>query len=262
MSEDPEEQHTMTFWEHLAELRSRIVKMAIAFIIGAGVAWWFKEPLLIWLTKPFVSAWNAGELSGGVTLHFPAPQSLFVAYIKLSAFAGFVLALPILLYQLWAFVAPGLYSNEKRLGLPFVVASCGLFLAGGYFCWRVASPIAFQYFLSFAGPVGSDALNVQPTVMIDEYIAFVSRMIIAFGVVFELPVLVFFLSVAGLVNHRHLIQFSRYFVVVAFVLGAVITPPDPMSQLLLAIPLCILYVISIGIAWIFHRRRTREEIAT
>lgn len=260
MSEDPEE-HTMTFWEHLEELRVRIIKMAIAFVICGGVAWFFKEPLLVWLTQPFVDAWNSGELGGKVALHFPAPQSLFIAYIKLSLLAGFIGSLPILLYQLWAFVAPGLYSNEKKLAIPFVVCSCLLFVVGGYFSWRIAAPIAFQYFLGFSGPVGLEGLEIKPTVMIGDYISFISRMFIAFGVVFELPMLVLFLSIAGIVDHTHLIKFSRYFIVVAFVLGAVITPPDPMSQVLLAVPLCVLYVISIGIAWLFHRRRASAEAA-
>jgi sec-independent protein translocase protein TatC len=167
-----------------------------------------------------------------------------------------VLSLPIMLYQLWSFIAPGLYSREKRLAVPFVGSSCLLFAAGGYFCWRLVFPMAFQYLLGFAGPVGP--LQVTPTVMIDEYIDFCMRMLIAFGVVFELPVLVTFLSLAGLVTHRHLIRFARYFVVIAFVIAAVITPPDIVSQFLLAIPLCLLYAISIGIAWLFTRGREKK----
>jgi len=173
-----------------------------------------------------------------------------------SSGGGLVLSLPIMLYQLWSFIAPGLYSREKRLALPFVGSSCLLFAAGGYFCWRLVFPMAFQYLLGFAGPVGN--LQVTPTVMIDEYIDFCMRMLIAFGVVFELPVLVMFLSIAGLVTHKHLIKFARYFVVIAFVIAAVITPPDIASQFLLAIPLCLLYVISIGIAWIFSRGREKQ----
>jgi sec-independent protein translocase protein TatC len=259
MSDDPEE-HSMTFWEHLEELRKRLIRMALAFILGGIVAWIFREPLLMWLTKPYVDAWKAGKLAGNAALHFPAPASLFIEYIKLAMLGGLVLALPIMLYQLWAFIAPGLYSREKRLAIPFVVSSCALFAGGGYFGWKVAFPVAFQYLLGFSGTVGG--LEVMPTVMVGEYIEFVSRMLIAFGVVFELPVLVFFLSVAGLVTHRHLIKFARYFVVIAFVIAAVITPPDIASQLLLAIPLCLLYVVSIGIAWIFSRPKKANEEAS
>jgi sec-independent protein translocase protein TatC len=246
---------TMTFWEHLEELRSRLIKMILAFLVGAVVAWIYREKLLVWLTQPFVRAWNEGDF-GKAALHFPAPASLFIAYIKLALLGGFVLALPIMLYQLWAFIAPGLYSREKRFAIPFVASSCGLFAGGGYFGWKVAFPVAFQYLLGFGGPIAGTTLEVKPTVMIGDYIEFVMRMLMAFGVVFELPVLVFFLSAAKIINYKHMIRFSRYFVVIAFVVGAIITPPDPMSQFLLAVPLCLLYVVSIGIAYIVGDRPT------
>lgn len=258
MSDDPEAA-TMTFWEHLAELRSRILRMALAFLIGTSIAWAFREQLLYWLTAPFIQAWNDQNIPGQAALHFPAPASLFVAYIKLSLLGGLVLSLPVILYQLWAFVAPGLYSTEKKLAIPFVVSSCTLFAAGGYFGWKVAFPLAFQYLLGFSGPVGIQGFEVKPTVMIGDYIEFVTRMLIAFGAVFELPVLIFFLSLAGVVNHKQLLRFGRYFVVIAFVLGAIITPPDVTSQFLLAIPLCLLYALSIGITWIVDTRRARRQ---
>src|SRR5882724_11845644 len=244
MSQNPEE-NVMTFWEHLEELRARLVRMIIAFIVGAGIAWYFKKNLLIWLTMPFVIAWKNG--------HNEATAALYLSYVRLAATGGAVFALPIMLYQIWAFIAPGLYSREKRFAVPFVVSSCGLFALGGYFGWRVAFPVAFRYLLSFSGPL-SPGLDVKPTVMVSDYIDFVTHMLIAFGVAFELTVLAFFLSFAGLVTHKHLIKFFRYFVVVAFIVSAVLTPPDPMSQLLLAIPLCGLYGVSIIVAWIFARK--------
>lgn len=248
----------MTFWEHLEELRKRIIYMGIAFAAGGGAAWHLRETILVWLTAPFVRAWNSSKVLGQAALHFPAPQALFVAYVKLAVLGGFVLSLPILLYQLWAFISPGLYSREKRFAIPFVISSCGLFVLGAWFGWRFAFPAAFQYLLSFSGPVGS-AITIQPSVMIDEYIAFVSQMLLAFGAVFELPVLVFFLSVAGVITHHTLIRFARVFIVVAFVIAAVITPPDPLSQLILAVPLCLLYFFSIGIAYVFGRREAPED---
>ena len=255
MSENPED-NVMTFWEHLEELRARMVRMIIAFAVGSGLAWYFKHQLLTWLTLPYVIAWANGHHQGGAALHFPAPAALFLAYVRLAAVGGAVFALPIVLYQVWAFIAPGLYSREKRFAIPFVVSSCGLFAAGGYFGWRVAFPVAFQYLLGFAGKLneGPNALEVIPTVMVSDYIDFVTHMLIAFGVAFELPVLSFFLSFAGIVTYKQLIKFFRYFVVVAFIISAVLTPPDPMSQLLLAIPLCLLYGLSIIVAWIFSRK--------
>jgi sec-independent protein translocase protein TatC len=227
--------------------------MILAFAVGGGIAWYFKKNLLIWLTLPFVRAWAAGHNEGTAALHFPAPAALFLSYVRLAATGGAVFALPFILYQIWAFIAPGLYSREKRFAVPFVVSSCGLFALGGYFGWRVAFPVAFQYLLSFSGPL-SPGLDVRPTVMVSDYIDFVTHMLVAFGVAFELPVLAFFLSFAGLITHKHLIKFFRYFVVVAFIVSAVLTPPDPMSQLLLAIPLCLLYGVSILVAWAFARK--------
>ena len=152
MSDNPED-NVMTFWEHLEELRARLVRMILAFVVGGGVAWYFKKQLLIWLTLPFVRAWNAGPHEGGAALHFPAPAAIFLSYVRLAAMGGAVFALPIVLYQVWAFIAPGLYSREKRFAVPFVVSSCGLFALGGYFGWRVAFPVAFQYLLSFGGQI-------------------------------------------------------------------------------------------------------------
>lgn len=260
MSDDPDA-HTMTFWEHLEELRTRLIRALLGFAVGTVVCWVYRETLLVWLTRPFMEAWNAGKLGGQAALHFPAPASLFVAYIKIALVGGLVLSLPVILYQLWAFVAPGLYAHEKRLAVPFVLSSCLLFAGGGYFGWKLAFPVAFQYLLGFSGPVGSEGFEVKPSVMIGDYIEFVARMLLAFGAVFELPVLIFFLSIAGVVTHQHLLKFFRYFIVVAFVIAAIITPPDVTSQFLLAVPLVLLYALSIGIAWLVDRSRGRRERA-
>lgn len=244
----------MTFWEHLQELRVRLIRMVLAFLVGAGVAWYFKGKLLVVLTEPFVSGWTSG---GSASLHFGDPAGLFVSYVKLSMLGGFVLSLPVLLYQVWAFIAPGLYSKEKKFAIPFVLLSCSLFATGAYFGWRVVFPLAFKYLLEYAELPLDSTLQVKPTVMIESYLAFVMRALLAFGLVFEIPVVVLFLSVAGVINHTHLIKFARYFIVIAFVLSAVITPPDPLSQILLAGPLILLYTLSIGIAWLVARKKPR-----
>src|SRR5688572_5208541 len=264
MSTSANEDLQMTFWEHLEELRGRILKALIAFAIGGGVAWFFREQVLIWLTTPFINAWSQSISDQKPALHFASPPALFIAYLRLSVIAGFIFALPVIFYQIWAFVAPGLYQRERRFAIPFVLSSTLLFMGGAYFGWKVAFPVGFQYLLDFSGQLKSGAveLQIEPTVMVGDYIEFISRMLLAFGAVFELPVLVFFLAIAGIVNHRHLINFARYFIVLAFAIAAVITPPDIMSQFLLAIPLCLLYALSIGIAWIFARKKekaTAEE---
>jgi sec-independent protein translocase protein TatC len=255
MSADPEE-NTMTLWEHLEELRSRIVRMALAFLVGAGLAWHYKDRVLEWLTTPYATAWAQLHPGEKPIIHFSTPAAAFIAYVRLAAMAGLVFALPFMLYQIWAFIAPGLYSKEKRFAVPFVLSSCALFVGGAWFGWRFAFPVAFHYLLGFSGKVGN--VTIQATLMVAEYIEFVSHMLLAFGVASELPILVLFLSLAGLVTHRHLLKFFRYFVVLAFVISAVLTPPDPLSQLMLAIPLCVLYAISIGVAYLFSRRRKAD----
>jgi sec-independent protein translocase protein TatC len=243
----------MTLWEHLDELRSRIIRMILAFVVGAVIAWIFRTELLHWLSKPFIEAWPKALPSETrpAELAFSSPAALFLAYVRLSAMGGLVFSLPIILYQVWAFVAPGLYSREKRFALPFVFSSCVLFAIGGWFGWRFAFPAAFQFLLGLAE---NPDVDIRPVLMVGDYIEFVTHMLLAFGFMSELPVLVFFLSIAGLINHTHLIKFFRYFIVVAFVAAAVLTPPDPMSQLLLAIPLIFLYAISILVAWVFGRK--------
>jgi sec-independent protein translocase protein TatC len=257
MSDNPEE-HVMTFWEHLEELRARMVRMILAFIAGGGLAWYFKKRLLSILTEPYEAAWKAGAFPGKAHLGFMAPADAFMAYVKLSALSGAIFALPIVLYQIWAFIAPGLYSREKRFAIPFVVSSCALFAGGGYFGWKFAFPKAFSFLLSYIGPL-EGGVNIEATVTLKDYIEFVTHMLVAFGVAFELPVLAFFLSIAGLVNYKQLIKFFRYFIVVAFVISAVLTPPDPLSQLLLAIPLCGLYGVSILVAYFFGRKPAPAE---
>jgi sec-independent protein translocase protein TatC len=245
---------SMTLWEHLEELRGRIVRMALAFLAGGIGSWIYKEKILDWLILPFQQAWARGHHDSKGVLHFSSPTALFIGYIRISAMAGLIVALPIILYQIWAFIAPGLYAREKRYAIPFVVSSVGLFLLGGYFGWAVAFPAAFDFLLNL--PSNG---NVVATVMLDEYLEFITRMFVAFGATAELPILALFLSVAGLITHRHLIRFFRYFIVVAFVISAVLTPPDPLSQILMAVPLIALYGVSILVSWVITRNRERRK---
>lgn len=254
--EDLAEGH-MTFWEHLQELRTRLIRMVLSFFLGAAVAWYFKEQLLLFLTHPYIEGWP--DAATRPTLHFSDPAGLFVSYVKIAILGGIVLSLPLQLYQIWAFVAPGLYAKEKWVAGPFVVVSTALFCTGAYFGWALVFPIAFQYLLSYAQIPLDSTLTMQPTVMIESYLAFVIQALLAFGVVFEIPVVVFFLAMIGVIDHTHLIKFFRYFIVIAFIVAAVITPPDPLSQILLAAPLILLYGISIGIAWLVAKRPWKKR---
>lgn len=253
MSEKTDDK-TMSFWEHLDELRNRVRRALIAFVLASIAAWYAREYVLTVLVYPFRKAWVEQNLPGPPELHFAAPSDAFMAYMKQSMIAGLVFAAPFIFWQLWAFVAPGLYAKEKRSALLFVIFSTLLFALGGVFGWYVAFPAAFGYFLSMSGDLGANGVAIQPTVMMTDYLDFVGRLLLAFGVIFEIPIVSLFLSSAGIINYRQMWKFGRWFVLISFVIGAVLTPPDVTSQLIMAIPMCVLYLFSIGLAFVFGKR--------
>jgi sec-independent protein translocase protein TatC len=251
----------MTIWEHLDELRSRVIRALIAYVVGASVAWTFRDEILAWMWKPYAESWRAQKIPGDPTLNFAAPSDAFKAYLNLSLIGGLMISAPVIFYQLWAYIAPGLYKKEKKYVLPFVFFSTVLFVGGGLFGWRVAFPLTFDYLLSLAGTAQDIGLAIRPVVMMGEYIDFVSRMLVGFGICFELPLFILFLSIAGLVNYLQLIRFGRWFILIAFTVGAIFTPPDTTSQIAMSVPLCVLYFLSIGLAYIFGKRPSKEQIA-
>lgn len=192
------------------------------------------------------------------TMHFADPTSPFTVNLKLAAIGGFVLALPVVFYQLWMFIAPGLYAKEKRFVLPMVFFSTVFFLAGALFGYHFVFPVGYAWFLGFSGKVGGTAVTVIPTLMMDEYLGFTIQMLLAFGIVFELPLFIFFLSLVGLVTWRQLLAFSRYFTVIAFILAAVLTPStDVYSQVMLGLPLIALYFVAVGLAYLFGPKEAK-----
>lgn len=283
----------MSFGEHLEELRGRIVKAAVAIVAGMIVGWNFREQLFAWLLRPLEVAWfchardacqvdrvfswmlhpatfvanrtaaaNQPSVIPGFPVqpqvHFPDPTAAFVAYLKIAFIGGFILALPVVFYQLWAFVAPGLYAREKKIVLPFVFFSTGFFLAGSLFGYHFVFPIGYEWFLGFSGQVKGTQVNVIPTIMMDEYLGFTSQMLLAFGVVFELPLFIFFFSIAGFVTWQQLLKFGRYFTVIAFILAAVLTPStDVYSQVALALPLVALYFLAVFLSYLFGPKKAR-----
>ncbi len=249
----------MTIWEHLGELRKRVFYSVVAVFVGASVTWSYREGILAFLAKPFCDSWRANDLPGKCALNFASPAGAFTSYFQVSMIAGLLLAAPFVFYQLWAFVAPGLYAREKKFVIPFVLSSTLLFVGGSYFCWRAEFPITFDYFLGLSGQIKTIELNVVPTVMMDDYVGFVTQMLLGFGLVFELPLLIFFLSITGLVNYLHLIHYGRYFVVAAFIIAAILTPPDVTSQLVMGIPLVLLYGGSIVLAYFFGKPPTDAQ---
>ncbi len=250
----------MTFWEHLEELRRRLIHCILALFLGCVVAWEFHGRMLKILETPFANAWHAAGLPGEADLHQAAPAAGFTAYMKLSLIGGAALAAPVIFYELWAFIAPGLYAREKRYVLPFVSLSTLLFVGGGWFGWRVAVPLSFRFFLSLAHDTSAN-VSITPTFMIGEYIDFCLQIMLGFGLTFELPMLLLFLSIAGVVNHLTLLRYGRWFIFLSFVVAAVITPPDAVSMLVMAIPLCVLYGVSIGLVYVFGKKPTEADRA-
>lgn len=234
--------------EHLEELRTRLFWALGAWALCAGVAGYSAKDAFELLTYPAVRA----ATSKGHSLIAIAPPELFFTYVKSAILAGFIVSLPVTLYQGWAFVAPGLYESEKRLALPFVAATTALFLVGCLFGYFVAFPFVFEYFLSL------EADYVVTSWTMQNVFGFVSRLYLAFGIAFELPVVILFLSLAGIVTPQMLARGRRYAIVIMFVVGAILTPPDVVSQILLALPLLALYESGVWIAWLIDRRRARR----
>jgi sec-independent protein translocase protein TatC len=247
-AETPPEDVPMTVFEHLGELRSRLIKALLGLLPGIGIAWWYKEYLLDFLLRPLAIAFGSLKL-GQPEIHFANPVDPFVAYMKIAMICGGLISSPWMFYQLWAFVAPGLYKREKSLAIPFVLASTVFFAGGAFFGYAVVFPAGFETLLSLSGWLPSATIKVQPTIMLDEYMDFATRMLLAFGVVFEVPVIVTFLSLVGLVNWKQLMSFGRWWVVIASIIAAVLTPPDVGSQMMMLIPLVVLYFLSVGIAY-------------
>jgi sec-independent protein translocase protein TatC len=240
----------MPLTEHLAEFRTRLIRALIAVAIAFGVCWLFAAELVAWLTLPLraVEAHVGGVIGTGVT-------DAFFTKLKVSFIAAIFAASPVVFFQAWRFVAPGLYQRERRMAIPFSIAASFFFVAGAAFCYAIVFPVAFEFFLAEFTSVALD-----PQIRISEYLTFVSRMLLAFGVTFELPVVTFFLARIGMVTHRTLIGGARYAVVGIFILAAVLTPgPDVASQLLMAGPLLLLYGVSIGVAFFARRREPAAD---
>ncbi|MGH0036145.1 MAG: twin-arginine translocase subunit TatC [Myxococcota bacterium] len=238
--------------EHLAELRTRIVRALIAWGLGGILSWSYAEQVFGYLLAPAVDALGPG----GGQLQAIAPTEIFFTYLKCALLAGFLLALPVIFWQIWAFVAPGLYANEKKAIVPFVLVSTVLFVGGATFGYTMVFPLMFDFFTSF------DSAFVVSAWTMREVFAFTTRLFLAFGVAFELPVLVFFLSVTGIVTARQLFRGTPYAVLAVFVTAAVLTPPDWVSQTFLALPMIALYLLGVGVAFIFGGRRQREAASS
>nr|WP_281501215.1 twin-arginine translocase subunit TatC [Erythrobacter sp. F6033] len=221
--------------EHLVELRTRLVRSVFALLVAFGICLYFADPILAFLVQPLKDAFPDGE---GQLIFTKLPELFFVD-LKVGLFAGFMVSFPVIANQLWAFVAPGLYAREKKAFLPFLLATPVLFIGGASLAYFVVMPTAFRWFLGFGGDAGG--LTVEALPAAGEYLNLVMQFILAFGLTFLLPVLLMLLHRAGIVSRAQLAGARRYVIVGVVALAAIVTPPDPGSQIILALPLLLLF---------------------
>ena len=249
-AEDREDlaESSMTLMEHLEELRQRLTRAAIAVGAGFLIAYFFKEDLYGYLTIPLKAA-----MPPEAKLIYTAPAEAFFTYLKVAFLAGIVGASPVIFYQLWRFISPGLYENERRNIWPFVIFSSALFITGAIFCYTIVFPYAFQFFMSFATD------DITPMLKLNEYLSFSSMLLFAFGVVFEMPLILVFLGRLGVVSSQGLRKKRKYAILIMFAGAAFFTPPDVVSQVLMAVPLMILYEISIWLVAASQKKKAAKQ---
>lgn len=234
----------MTLLDHLSELRVRLVRSLVALAVGFFACYGFAEQLFNYLMIPLTRALPAG----GKLIYTALPEAFFV-YMQVALVAGAFLASPYLFYQIWAFIAPGLYDEEKRHVIPIAGASALFFVAGAAFCYFQVFPYAFEFFVGFATDI------IEPMPKLDEYLGFTLKMLLAFGLIFEMPLFAFFLARLGLVTAQWMRKTRKYAILAIFIVAAILTPPDVFSQMMMAAPMLVLYEISILVAAVFAKKK-------
>jgi sec-independent protein translocase protein TatC len=239
------------FLSHLEELRKRLIVCAIGIGCAFFVAYFFKEDLFRLLVMPLKEVMPEGD-----RLIFTSLPEMFITYLKVSLIAGILAATPVIFYELWMFIAPGLYQHEQRFVIPFVACSSILFTAGALFGYFIVFPFGFKFLMAYSNEY------VQALPSVKEYFSFSIKLLFAFGLVFEMPVVVFFLSKMGLVTAEGMRRQRKYALLMTFVVGAVLTPPDVLTQLMMAVPLMILYELSIFVAKFAAKKKKVEAEET
>jgi len=265
----------MTFMDHLRELRTRIRNSALALVVCFFIAYTFKGEILYFLARPLTVALQSRAQDPDLvaqSLYYRDLLEPFWAFVSLSLWGAVFLASPYIFYQLWQFIAPGLYKRERRMGVLFALSSAVCFVGGAMFCYFVVLPVCYNFLLGYATDNIADIdhafgikysfehdLSLKYEQTMRTYIDLTRNLMLGFGVIFELPVLIGVLSALGMVTHRSLWKFNRWWIILSFFIGAVLTPPDVLSQVMMAIPMVVLYNLSIFISWLITRRREARE---
>ena len=244
---NPEPLPAMGFLDHLEELRRRLVYSIAAIAVGFFICWWKVERIYDVMQRPIIDVLRANGLSE--KLVYLNPTEPFNLYLKIAALAGLFLTSPFVLYQVWMFISPGLYRNEKRYVVPFMVSTIALFSAGGYFGFKIVYPAALNFLISFGK-------QFQPMITIKEYTELFLSIILGMGLIFEMPILVFFLALMGIVTAGWMWKNFRYSILIIFIVAAIVTPTtDILNMCIFAAPMIALYALSIGIAYLVHPRQ-------
>ncbi len=248
---DRQELSSMGFLEHLEELRKRIIRSVVYIGAGFSVCYWWHEDIFGWMQKPIVFALKNHNLP--VSLVYTNPTDPFNMYLKISLIVGIFVSSPFVLYQVWAFIAPGLYKSERRYVAPFMFSTVGLFVAGGLFAYKMVYPAALNFLIEYSA-------QFTPMITINEYTDLFMTIVLGLGVVFEMPILVFFLALFGIVSPGWMWRNLRYSILVIFIIAAVITPTtDIMNMCIFAAPMILLYLVSIGVAYLVHPKQRRKR---
>ena len=247
----PEDDIHLTLRDHLVELRKRLMWAVLFLSLGFGASWNWSKEIFHFLMRPVFAALPDGEKA----LHFSSSVEPFVIYLKVALYAGLFLSLPLILWQLWAFIAPGLYRRERRAVLPFVATATLCFVAGAAFCYVFILPAAFDFLIHSAGP------DITPLLMMDDQLGLVMMLLIAFGIIFEMPLILTFLGMIGIVDTKFLVKYRRHAIVVNTIIAAVVTPTgDPFNLALMAVPMILCYELGIVGVWIFGRKRKQDPL--
>mgnify|MGYP001331833499 CR=1 FL=1 len=247
-----------SFASHFVELRSRLIKSIIFILLIFVISYTFAEQIYNFLVSPYANAVQDDTISR--RLIFTALHETFITYLKVAFFAAVFLGSPILIIQIYKFIAPGLYKNEKKAILPYLIFTPILFLLGGVLVYYLVMPLAIKFFLSFETMGSNTSLPIQLEAKVNEYLSLIMRLIFAFGISFQLPILLNLLARIGVVNSNYLKKTRRYVIVIIFTVAAILTPPDPITQIGLAIPLLLLYELSIITVKFTEQRKENKKV--